>query len=220
MELNEALQIRMKFNDLDGEIRVDENGYICLNDLGKYFPNKRIDNWKRLESTVEFIETIDKFLNTSEVSELKSIISKRGKYNGGTYGHELIAMEFATWLSPEFKLKVFLEYMSGKQSKLDWNMKRILACANYKIMSSSVDGAHEPAKFYHFANEAKMLNNIVFGEHRKDIRETATEEQLDMLAWLEGKNSAYIDIEMPYAERKEVLYKLAKEKYKCTYLLS
>lgn len=219
MKLTEALEIRMKFNDLNGEIRVDENGYICLNDFVKYFPHKRIDSWKILKSTIEFIETIEKHLNTKKACDLKPIVSKRGKYNGGTYAHELVAMEFAAWLSPEFKLKVFLEYMSGKQTKRDWNMKRILACSNYKIMSSSVQMAHEPVKGYHYSNEAKMINKIVFSKHEKGIRDSASEKELDALSWLESKNSAYIDIDMPYSDRKEVLHRLMSEKYKPTDIL-
>lgn len=205
MKLDEALTLRMSFNDLQGEIRVDENGYICLNDLAQYFPHKKIKEWMKNKSANEFIDTVDAFLNGGNSPYLKSIVSKRGKYNGGTYAHELIAMEFCTWLSPEFKLKVFLEYTEGRQHKKGWNIKRHLASFNYKMMSKSVENAHDPAKGYHYSNEAKMLNKIVFGEHKPGIRDEATEQQLDDIAWIEGKNSAYIDIDMDYQKRKEVL---------------
>lgn len=212
MELKEALILRMSFNDVQGEIRVDENGYICLNDLALYYPHRRIDVWKKASPTKEFIEVVDKHLNTTSGCELKSVVSKRGKYHGGTYAHELVAMEFCTWLSPEFKLKVYLEYMGGKQRKKGWNVKRLLASYNYKIMSKSVQDAHDPARGYHYGNEAKMLNVIVFGMHQKGMRDIATESQLDDIAWLEGKNSAYIDIEMSYEKRKEVLISLYEKR--------
>lgn len=211
MKLTDALTLRMNFNDLQGEIRVDENEYICLNDLAAYYPNKRLDNWRKNQTTREFIETVDKYLNTSDSSELKSITTRRGKYTGGTYAHELIAMEFCTWLSPEFKMKVYLEYMHGKQKKKDWNIKRILAAYNYKIMSKSVEDAHDPVMGYHYGNEAKMINVIVFDKHEKGIRDNASEMKLDDIAWLEGKNSAYIDINMDYQERKSVLMKMYEE---------
>ena len=35
------------------------------------------------------------------------IVSKRGRYNGGTYAHSDIAFEFASWISAEFKLYCF-----------------------------------------------------------------------------------------------------------------
>lgn len=214
MKLDEALTLRMSFNDLQGEIRVDENGYICLNDLAAYYPNKKIDRWKENKSTIEFIELMEKVLNTHNSGYLnkgdsthlkKVIISKRGKYNGGTYAHQDLAMEFCMWLSPEFKLTVIQAYRKGSQKKKDWNVKRILASYNYKIMSKSVEDAHDPAKFYHYSNEAKMLNVIVFGKSEKGIRELATEKQLDDIALFEGRNSAYIDLGMNYEERKKVL---------------
>lgn len=205
MKLDEALTLRMSFNDLQGEIRVDENGYICLNDLAQYFPHKRIDNWKRLDSTNEFIGVLENRLNTSDVSDLKPISTKRGKYNGGTYAHGLLALDFCMWLSPEFRYEVYSAYESGKQKKENWNVKRILAAYNYKVMSKSVEDAHDPAKFYHYSNEAKMLNVIVFGKSEKGIRDTATEKQLDDIAIFEGRNSAYIDLGMSYDERKKVL---------------
>ncbi len=213
MKLTDALTLRMKFNDLQGEIRVDDNGYICLNDLSSYYPHKKINEWKKNNSTKEFIKTVDDFLNRGDSTYLKSsIISKRGKYSGGTYAHELIAMEFCTWLSPEFKMKVYLEYMHGKQKKKDWNIKRILAAYNYKIMSKSVEDAHDPVMGYHYGNEAKMINVIVFDRHEKGIRDNTSETKLDDIAWLEGKNSAYIDINMDYQERKAVLIKLYEDR--------
>ena len=208
MELREALILRMSFNDVCGEIRVDENGYICLNDLAVYYPHRRIDVWKKTDQTKEFIETVNKFLNTTKKCDLKSIISKRGKYNGGTYAHELVAMDFCTWLSPEFKLKVYLEYMEGRQNKKGWNIKRILAAYNYKIMSKAVEEDHDPVKEYHYGNEAKMINVIIFGMHQKGMRDIATIEQLDSIAELEGYNAAYIKAGMSYQDRKELLTKL------------
>jgi len=205
MELREALVLRMSFNDVCGEIKVDENGYICLNDLAVYYPHKRMDNWRSNSTTKEFIDVVDEYLNTSNSSDLKSIVTRRGKYNGGTYAHDLVAMEFAMWISPEFKLKVLLAYRDGTQRKENWNMVRVLASRNYKIMSNAVENAHDPAKSHHFSNEAKMINKIVFGMHQKNIRDIAKEDQLEQIAVLESDNTAYIKIGMPYSERKKVL---------------
>lgn len=205
MELKEALVLRMSFNDVCGEIRIDKNGYVCLNDLSVYYPNKSIAEWKKNKSTIEFINLLDDDLNEGKSIHLKSILSKRGKYNGGTYAHQDLAMEFCMWLSPEFKLKVIRAFRQGTQRKENWNIKRILASENYKLMRESVKNDHDPAKGYHYGNEAKMLNKIVFGMHQKNIREIATESQLDDIAWLESKNSAYIDIKMSYDDRRTIL---------------
>ena len=57
------------------------------------------------------------------------IVSKSGRYGGGTYAHKDIAFEFASWLSPEFKLYIIRDYQRLKESEdhrlsLDWNVKR------------------------------------------------------------------------------------------------
>lgn len=209
MELKEALILRMSFNDVRGEIRIDENGYTCLNDLAIYYPHKKIKEWKNNKSTKEFIEVLDKKLNIGDFPHLKkSLLTKRGKYGGGTYAHDDLAMFFAMWLSPEFCLAVIRAHREGSQRKEGWNMKRILASENYKLMSKSVQDAHDPVRGYHYSNEAIMLNKIVFGMHQKGMRDVATEQQLDDIAWLESKNSAYIDIEMSSDKRKEVLVSL------------
>jgi len=213
MELKEALVLRMSFNDVQGEIRIDKNGYVCLNDLAVYYPNKSIKEWKKNKSTIEFIELIDLNLNRGDSPHLKTcLLSKRGKYLGGTYAHQDLAMEFCMWLSPEFKLNVIQAFRMGNQRKDDWNIKRILASENYKLMRESVKNDHDPAMGYHYGNEAKMLNKIVFGFHQKGIRDIAKEKQLDDIAWLESKNSAYIDIKMSYDDRRKTLIDLYQKR--------
>ena len=59
------------------------------------------------------------------------IISKSGN-NGGTYAHSDIALEFASWLSPEFKLYVIQEFERLKrdeayQYKVEWQASRLLS---------------------------------------------------------------------------------------------
>lgn len=208
MKLSDALVIRLSYNDLSGDIKIDENGYICLNDLAAYFPNKKINEWSKNNSTKEFIGTVDAFLNRGNSPYLKPLIAKRGKYNGGTYAHELVAMEFCTWLSPEFKLKVYLEYISGKQRKKNWNIKRILAAYNFNVMTKSIADSKEDTKPYHYSNEARLINMIVFDKSERGIRDAASEIVLDDIAMLEGKNSAFIDIEMDYQDRKVALNKI------------
>jgi len=208
MELSKAFEMNMDYYGKVEPIRVDIDGFICLTDLNKFFPKKRIRDWETLGTTKEYITTVNKYLNSDDPRSLELLKKKRGRYDGGTYAHELLAFEFATWLSPEFKLKVFVEYTQGTQSKKDWNIKRVLSAFNYKLMSNAVENAHDPAKFYHYSNEAKMINVIVFGLNEKGLRETATESQLDLIAKIESYNATMIDLEMNYQDRKEKLTKL------------
>lgn len=213
MELKKALELQVQYYGHDGTVRVDENGYICLNDLAAYFPNKRIQNWMDNISTKELIEHVDSFLIHSNSSELKSLITKRGRHKSGTYAHELIAMDFAAWLSVEFKLNIYQAFIDGTQRKQDWNIKRILAANNYKLMCEAIKNDHEVPKPYHFSNEALMINEIVFGVRDGNVRETATEEQLDAVSWIETRNGAYIEAGMEYQDRKKLLTRLYQEKY-------
>jgi hypothetical protein len=213
MELKKALELQIEYYDNDGSIRVDTNEYLCLNDMQSFYPNKDISNWARSPSTIDYIATVDKELNSVNTTELKkSVLTKKGRYKSGTYAHKWVAMHFAMWLSPEFYLAVVKAFEDGTQRKQDWNIKRILAANNYRLMCEAIKQDHDPAKPYHFSNEARMLNGIVFGEPAFD-RDQATEAQLDAIAWLESRNGAYIDLGMDYQDRKARLANLYQTKY-------
>ena len=71
------------------------------------------------------------------------LVLKSGRYGGGTYAHKDIAFEFASWLSPEFKLYIIKDHQRLKENEghrlaLDWNMKRILASTNYRIHTDAI----------------------------------------------------------------------------------
>jgi len=199
MELKRALELHTEYNGVAGTVKCDGD-YICLNDLNEYFPNKRIDVWLKTDQTKELIQTVEKLI----IPPKGGIITRRGK-GGGTYAHNIIAMDFAMWLSVEFKIKVYVEYMNGTQHKENWNIQRIMAANNYKILSRAISESHETPKPYHFSNEALMLNEIAFGFREGNVRENATEEQLNGIAWLESHNAAYIDLGLDYQTRKERL---------------
>lgn len=214
MDLKKALEIQIEFFGRDGAIHVDENGYICLNDLNAYFPTKRIQHWLDNDTTREFVGKVEENLIRRNSGELElAIIGKKGRFKSGTYAHKWVALHFAMWLSPEFNLAVIQAYENGTQRKQDWNIKRILSANGYKIMSEAVKNAHDPVKHYHFSNEARMLNTIAFSEPTFD-REVATESQLEALAWLESHNATLIDLGMPYEERKGKLAEMFGKKYK------
>jgi len=199
MELKRALALHTEYNGIEGLVKCDGE-YICLNDLNEYFPNKYIDDWRRTAQTKELIDMVEKTIIPGKCG----IIAKRGK-GGGTFAHNLIALDFAAWLSVEFKLKVYMEYTNGTQHKQDWNIQRIMAANNFKLMTRAISDAHEDPKPYHYSNEALMINEIAFGVREGSARDSATEEQLNDVSWLEGHNGAYIDLGMDYQERKAKL---------------
>ena len=70
------------------------------------------------------------------------IVSKSGRY-GGTYAHTDIAFEFASWISPEFKLYVIKDCQRLKEDAasrlaLGWDTKRELSKINYRIHTDAI----------------------------------------------------------------------------------
>lgn len=76
-------------------------------------------------------------------------------------------------------------------------------------MTRAVKNAHDEAQSFHYTNEALLINEVVFGKRKANVRETASEEELNLVAELEGKNATMIELEMNYQERKLALYKMA-----------
>jgi hypothetical protein len=212
MKLSKAVSLQVEYGTILNSIRVDKDGYMCLNDMVTYFPGTDIHEWHRLPSTKKFIDVLEKFENDkpgkSRIIKFECIRTKRGK-GGGTWAHKDLAFEFAMWLSPEFKLHVIRSYQEGTQHKQDWNVKRIMAAANFRLMTDSIKESLESKgkepKFYHYCNEALMLNEIVFGVRQGDVRDTATEVQLEAISMLEMHNATFLSIGWEYENRKETL---------------
>ena len=158
------------------------------------------------------------------------IVSKAGRY-GGTYAHSDIAMSFATWISPEFQLYIMKDYRRLKTDEnsrlsLDWNLNREITKLNYKIHTDAIKDNLIPPELtpaqvaYTYANEADMLNVVLFGKIAKqwkdenptskgNMRDTATLNQLLVLANLESYNAVLINQGKKQKERMELLRQLA-----------
>ena len=109
------------------------------------------------------------------------IIPSSGKYSVGTFAHPDIAFEFASWLSPEFKLYLITEFERLKtneayQEKIDWQANRILSKLNYVVHTDAVKTYIVPTlteaqKKFVYAEEADVLNVALFGMTAKEWRE-------------------------------------------------
>lgn len=187
-----------------------KNDYISLTDIARYKntddPRFVIQNWMRNRNTLEFIGLWEVLNNTNfnrvqfdtfrneaglnrfsmtpskwiESTNAIGIVSKAGRY-GGTYAHYDIAMEFASWLSPEFKLYIVQDYKrlkTDENSKLSvsWNIHREISKINYKIHTDAIkeyllkDLTNEQLSFK-YASEADMLNVALFNKTAKEWRE-------------------------------------------------
>ena len=159
------------------------------------------------------------------------IVSKAGRYGGGTYAHSDIAMAFATWISPEFQLYIMKDYRRLKQDEnsrlsLDWNLNRALSKVNYRIHTDAVKENLIPPELtpeqiaYTYASEADLLNVALFGQTAKqwknnnpskkgNVRDDADLNQLLVLANMESYNAILIEQGKSQSERLVLLRNLA-----------
>lgn len=246
-----------------GVLRINNNEYISLTDLAKYAdkddPRYPIQNWMRNKDVISYLglwESInnenfkrvefDAFQNEAGSNKFKispqkwiketnaiGIISKSGN-NGGTYARSDIAFEFASWLSPEFKLYVIQEFQRLKrneayQNKIDWHANRILSKVNYIVHTDAIKNIIVPTlteeqKKFIYAEEADVLNVALFGitakEWRKDnlelsknsnIRDYTDLLHLVILNNLENINAELIEMKIPQNERLVRLNNIARK---------
>ena len=192
-------------------LMVDNQDYISLTDLARYAdeeePRLPIQNWMRNKDVILYLGLweqlnnkdfkrveFDAFKNEAgsnkfkvspqkwiKETNAKGIISKSGRYDGGTFAHPDIAFEFASWLSPEFKLYLIQEFQRLKkneayQNKIDWHANRVLAKANYLVHTDAIKSYIVPTltekqKRFVYAEEADVLNVALFGMTAKEWRE-------------------------------------------------
>lgn len=161
----------------------------------------------------------------------KGFISKRGKYDGGTFAHPDIALEFASWIDPAFKLYLIKEFERLKcneayQEKIEWSVRRSLSKTNYKIHTDSIKENIVPTltdkqKLIVYATEADVINVALFGMTAKEwrennpgkegnIRDYADILHLVILSNLEVLNDSMIENNINSKDRIEKLNETAK----------
>lgn len=145
----------------------------------------------------------------------KLIQTARGRY-GGTYLHNILAIPFARWCSPQlaFKLDKYLtEKIKDEHLRKE---KRLEAKTGFKPMTDAIQQAHEDAKGYHFSNECNMLTKIIKGKNAKqlrieynvdDVRRLFNADEMKALVELQEINTSLLKIGMEYEARKEALKK-------------
>lgn len=165
-----------------------------------------------------------------EKTQAIGLFSKAGR-GGGTYAHKDIAFEFCSAISARFKLVLIKEFQRLKEDearrlKVEWNIRRELAKAHYPMLKEAVLNHLPPqankAGFY-LADEANLINQIVFGMTAKEFREKkpntgkanlrdfATVEQLLLVSDLEVVDALLIKWGCDKQQRTELLEKFAKD---------
>ncbi|MDE6749113.1 MAG: KilA-N domain-containing protein, partial [Lachnospiraceae bacterium] len=248
-----------------------KNEFISLTDIAKYKsiqPSITIHNWLRGRDVVEFLGLwerlhnpdfklieFDKFKKDAgsnayvfsikewtEVLCAIGLLTKSGRYGGGIYAHIDIAFEFASWISPEFKLYIIKDYQRLKSDEnsrlsLNWNLNREIAKLNYRIHTDAIKDNLIPPELtpeqisYKYANEADLLNVALFGKTAKqwrdsnpgkkgNMRDEANLNQLLVLANMESYNAILIEQEKLMSERLILLREFAIKQMKTLAMVS
>ena len=237
-----------------GIMRIGDVDYISLTDLARYAdaeePRFPIRDWMRNKEVISYLglwESMNNknfkggefatFKNEASSNKFKmspqkwiketnaiGIVSKSGRYDGGTFAHPDIAFEFASWLSPEFKLYLIKEFERLKsnemyQQKIEWHANRLLSKLNYVVHTDAVKNYIVPTlteeqKRFVYAEEADVLNVALFGMTAKEWRQENTElakkgnirDYTDLLHLvilnnLENTNAEFIKLGMSQSER-------------------
>lgn len=129
---------------------------------------KEIDNYLNNKATKEFIEAIVK---EEELHTEIPYVTSRGKYNGGTWMHPIMFMDFAMWLNPSFKVKV-IKFAYDQMIKY-----RNDAGDAYLALSVAISKI-VPKAFIAKAMKkiSEAINWVVFNAHEKMIRNKEGEE--------------------------------------------
>jgi len=242
-------------------IKNNNEDFISLTDIAKYknqeFPADIVKNWLRMRSTINFLglwerlnNPIFKLVEFDQVKNMAGdnvfvlspkkwiettgaigLISKSGRYEGGTFAHKDIAFEFASWVSPEFKLYLIKEFQRLKENEtaklsMEWSAKRFLTKVNYRIHTEAIKNSLIPKNIcpnvikFMFADEADILNTALFGLTAKEwrdrnpnlegnIRDYSDITQLICLANLEVLNAEFIKQAISQEERLVKLNEIA-----------
>lgn len=243
----------------------DQNDYICISDMAKAKgggsrASDVIKNWLRNRVTLEFLGTWEQIYNPDfkvvEFDHFKSeaglhtfvlsvsewiektnavgLFVKKGRY-GGTFAHKDIAFEFASAISPIFKLYLIKEFQRLKEEENDpltveWSAKRFLSKNNYLIQTDAVKNYLIPKQNYRedlewiaYADEADLLNVALFGftakawrdanpelAKKNNVRDFASINELTVLSNLETHNATMIREGKGKEERFEILKEIAE----------
>ena len=254
------LKIKAQGHEISIIAYENQDDYISLTDIARQKSDEPfivINNWMRSRSTIEYLGLwekmynpnfkpieFDRFKNDSganaftlspkkwiESTNAIGIVSKAGRY-GGTYAHKDIAFEFASWVSPEFKLYIIKDYQRLREEEqyrlsTDWNLRRQLSKTNYRIHTDAIKENLIHNKLTKaqigitYADEADLLNVALFGSTAKEwkinnpdkdgnMRDYATIEELIVMANLESANAQFIAENVSQAERLKKLNQMAR----------
>jgi len=143
---------------------------------------KEMNDYLRLQSTHDFLSALQSEFDFKDGNS--PYLTSRGKYSGGTWRTPLLFIDFAMWLNPKFKVQV-LKFVYDELIKC-----RTAAGDNYNVLAKSIASLPD----VDYPKVARALNWIVFNKHERDIRNTATPQQLQDMDELQRKLAFSVDM--------------------------
>lgn len=191
----------------------DANILLSQWNFKKENPKRKMIEFLESPKTQIFINEIELETQSreSEHGEFSAFVIKKGRntINGKTkdevWMHPYLFIDFAMWLNPKFKLSV-IKFVYDQLIE-----QRTLAGDNYKSLSSSLT----KLKGYSFQEVAKAIQWIVYNKTGKDLRQTATQEQLQEINDIQTKLAFAIDMNyiISYEQLMNELRKMYNKKY-------
>ena len=175
---------------------------------------RKISEFLESPKTKEFINALVDDISHSRkadngdnqaVIRIKGRMTKNGRIPDRWYMHPYLFIKFAMWINPRFELQV-IKFVYDELIK-----NRHLAGDNYNILSSAI--AKLPDADYR--QVAIAMQWIVFNRTGKELRQTATQEQLREIYELE--HSLAFSINMGFVKTNEQLIMAMRKMYSDKY---
>ena len=198
------------------QVSINKDGLYCLNDLHKAAGGEarhQPAQFLRLDSTKELVNELSK-----EIGDMGNPISVvKGGKNQGTYVCKELVYSYAMWISAKFHLMVIKIFDQWLNEEYQRKAIRENAREGYKDLSKALkEYKGEKIKWYHYANEADMINLIVLGCTAKDFKSAHNIKESELLRdylnkfqieQLQRMDEQLINLEFNLKQRKECLEK-------------
>lgn len=144
--------------------------------------------------------------NKNDLQNVASVVSVKGGKSQGSWAVELVAIRYAAWINPHYEVKIYKTFQESAKYDKSFKFSRHQASVTYQVMSEMIQVSREldgkEVCPHHFSNEALMINEAMFGVRAKIDRDKLLPKELDLIAFIEKKNTALIGRGLSYDERK------------------
>lgn len=212
-------------------IRTDVHGRYCLNDLhkaamanGKATESQRPGEFLKSDPVQAFISILDEENRCDQnriaqkignVQICTSVHSVKGGKSQGTYAVELVAIRYASWIDPSFEVRVYRTFQQALKGKDDWRVSRHASASGYKLASDILkmvrDESGKDTESHHYSNEARLVNWALTGKFQSVDRDALPADQLDLLSYLQERNTVLIGRGIEYDQRKPMVKQYAMD---------